>query len=215
MFPAPIATEQDVRLHLDALLLLDPRLVPVFEKCETVPLRILGQGFAGLTQIIVGQLLSVAAAKAIHSRLVSHLGDVNPKNMMASSDEDLRALGLSFAKINCLKSIAEAMETGAFDLFGLEGLESDAALKQLMSLKGVGRWTAEIYLMSGLGHPDYFPAGDLVLRKMVQKVIESDDLPSEKEVREIVKAWSPHRAVAARLLWRYFAVLRDREGINL
>lgn len=214
-FPAPIETEQDVKVHLDALLLSDPRLVQIYEECGHVPLRILGQGYAGLTQIIVGQLLSVAAAKAIHTRLVTRLGEVTPHNMMARSDDDLRALGLSFAKINCLKSIAEAMETGAFDLFALAELESEAALKQLLSLKGVGRWTAEIYLISGLGHPDYFPAGDLVLRKMVQKVIEAVEMPSEKEVREIVKAWSPHRAVAARLLWRYFAVLRDREGINL
>lgn len=210
-----IRTRADVDAHLAALLLHDPRLVPIAERCGEVPLRILGAGYAGLVKIIVGQLLSVAAASAIHQRLEAHLGTVTPEAMLAASEEDLRNLGLSRAKIKGLRSIATALEAGHFDLGGLGVFDGDEALRRLMQLPGVGRWTAEIYLISALGHPDYFPAGDLALRKVVGLVVEADELPSESDVRTIAKAWSPHRAVAARLLWRYFAVMRDKEGIVL
>ncbi|MCB9992287.1 MAG: DNA-3-methyladenine glycosylase 2 family protein [Hyphomicrobiaceae bacterium] len=214
-FPDSIRTRADVDAHLKALLVRDARLVAVAEKCGEVPLRILGAGYAGLVKIIVGQLLSVAAAAAIHERLEAHVGRVTPDSVLSSNDQDLRDLGLSYAKIKGLKAIADELQSGRFDLASLGGLEGDEALQRLMSLPGVGRWTAEIYLISALGHPDYFPAGDLALRKVVRLVVAAEELPSEKEVRGIAADWSPHRAVAARLLWRYFAVLRDREGINL
>ncbi|MCB1517308.1 MAG: DNA-3-methyladenine glycosylase 2 family protein [Hyphomicrobiaceae bacterium] len=214
-FPPLIRSRADVDAHLAALLARDSRLVPIADRCGEVPLRILGAGYAGLVKIIVGQLLSVAAASAIHQRLEARLGVVTPEAMLAASEQDLRDLGLSRAKIKSLKSIATALDAGHFDLGGLGVFDGDEALRLLMDLPGVGRWTAEIYLISALGHPDCFPAGDLALRKVVRLVAAADDLPSEKEVRLIAEAWSPHRAVAARLLWRYFAVLRDKEGISL
>lgn len=201
--------------HLDALVALDPRLERVRAIAGEVPLRLGQSGFASMVSIINSQLLSVASARAIHGRVVDLLGKVTATRFLDISEMDMRDCGLSGGKYKTMRLVAEAELNGGLDYAVLSGLSVDAAMKELTSLKGIGPWTAEIYLLSGVGHADIFPAGDLVLQKMVGDVLGHREKPDEKTTRKIVAHWSPYRGAAARLLWRYFAVLRDREGIGL
>lgn len=209
-------TDMDVlNRHLDGLVALDLRLDPVRATAGEVPLRLGQSGFAGMVSIINSQLLSVASARAIHGRVVDMLGEVTATRFLDMSEVDMRDCGLSGGKYKTMRLVAEAELNGALDYDALSGLSVDVAMKELTSLKGIGPWTAEIYLLSGVGHADIFPAGDLVLQKMVGDVLDHGEKPDEKTTRQIVAHWSPYRGAAARLLWRYFAVLRDKEGINL
>jgi DNA-3-methyladenine glycosylase II len=209
-------TERSVLLrHLAELVILDPRLAPVLERVGEVPLRLGEPGFAGLASIVSSQLLSVASANAIHSRVLALTGEMAAPDFLRVDEEDLRKAGLSRSKITCMCTIAQAELEGALDYELINDLPVSQAMAALTAFKGIGPWSAEIYLMSAAGHPDVFPAGDLVLQKMVGKVLKRREKPDERATRKIAEKWSPYRGAAARLLWRYFAVLRDREGINL
>lgn len=210
-----IASKEILERHLEELVALDPRLVPVREICGDVPLRLGQPGFAGMVNIIVSQLLSVASANAIHGRVVEVLGQVDAERFMALPEEDLRGCGLSGGKYRTMQVVAEAELSGALKYDILPELPVPEAMAELTALKGIGPWTAEIYLLSIVGHPDVFPAGDLALQKMVGHALGRKKRPDEKATRRLTKKWSPYRGAAARLMWRYFAVLRQREGINL
>ncbi len=201
--------------HLAALVVSDPALKPVLAEVGEVPLRLGQPGFAGLASIVSSQFLSVASARAIHSRVEKLTGEMSTENFMALEFDDLRGAGLSRSKITCMRAVAEAELEGALDYEHIHLLSVAEAMEALTALKGIGPWSAEIYLMSSAGHPGIFPAGDLVLQKMVGKVLNRRQKPDEKTTRKIAKKWSPYGGSAARLLWRYFAVLRNREGINL
>ena len=201
--------------HLSALAITDPRLEPVLEIAGDVPLRLGAVGFAGMVNIIVSQLLSVASANAIHGRVVELMGDVTAERFVALNETDVRACGLSGSKFRTMNIVAEAELNGELDYAKIPELPVDDAMAALTRLKGIGPWTAEIYLLFCVGHPDIFPAGDLVLRKMVGHTLGRKKIPDEKATRRLTKKWSPYRGAAARLMWRYFAVLKKREGINL
>ena len=201
--------------HLAALVVSDPAFKPVLAEVGEVPLRLGRPGFAGLASIVSSQLLSVSSANAIHSRVEKLTGEMSAENFIVVAFDDLRAAGLSRSKINCMRVLAEAELEGALDYEHIHRLPVAEAMAALTALKGIGPWSAEIYLMSSAGHPDIFPAGDLVLQKMVGKVLNKRQKPDEKATRKIARKWSPYGGSAARLLWRYFAVLRNREGINL
>lgn len=202
-------------LHLAELAKSDARLVPVLAASGEVPLRLRPGGFAGLARIVVSQLLSVASANAISARLDAAVGDLNAARFLAVPEADIRRAGLSGGKYATLKRLAEAELAGDIDYEALADLPAETALAALTAHKGIGVWTGEIYLLFCTGHPDIFPAGDLALRKMVGRVLGDDDLPTEKQVRAASTAWSPYRGAAARLMWRYFAVLKQREGIGV
>jgi len=199
--------------HLDALVVRDPRLAPVLAEAGDVPLRKGPGGFAGLAGIVGAQQLSVASANAIMGRLAAVLGEMTAARFLAESEATVRGCGLSGGKYRTLAGIAEAETAGDIDYSALAGLPAGEAIAALTRLHGIGVWTAEIYLLSHLGHPDVFPAGDLALQKMVGVALGHDGRPGERACREIAELWSPYRGSAARLLWRYFAVLKDREGI--
>lgn len=201
--------------HLDGLIACDPRLAPVRQAAGEVPLRLGQPGFAGMVNIINSQLISVASAAAIHKRVVVMLGEVTPKRFLQIAEEEMRGCGLSRSKYKTMRMIAEVELSGELDYTALPGLPVEQAMAELTRLKGIGPWTAEIYLLSSVGHSDIFPAGDLALQKAVGYALGHDGKPDEKTMREIAKIWSPYRGAAARLMWRYFAILRDREGISL
>lgn len=211
----PIANIDVLNAHLAALARLDPRLAPIVSASGEVPLRRREGGFAGMTAIVVSQLLSVQSANAIHGRLVGILGEVTPQRYLSLSEAEIRGAGLSGGKYRTLRGIAEAELAGGLDYDHLLACAEEEALAHLTALKGVGRWTAEIYLLFCLGHPDIFPAGDLALRKMVGVAHGLDEMPNEHDVRALTEPWAPYRGAAARLLWRYFAVLRQKEGIGV
>lgn len=199
--------------HLAELLERDPRLVSVAEAAGSFVPRVSGRGFAGLAKVICGQQLSVASARAIWSRFEALPGALEPEIYLTLSEEAVRATGFSGGKYRTLRAVAEAMVGSTLDFEHLETLDAAEAIAMLTAVKGVGPWTAELYLMFCVGHPDLFPAGDLALQKAVQHGLHLNARPDEKTLRQIAEAWRPHRATAALLFWRYFAVLKERDGV--
>jgi DNA-3-methyladenine glycosylase II len=201
--------------HLDGLVELDTRLHAIRERAGPFDVRVTTPGFAGMAKIICGQQLSVASARAIWGRFEVIEGALEAQSFLAIDESVLRGVGFSAGKVRSTRAVAEAITSGELDFATLDGLPAAAAVEQLTRIKGVGPWTAEIYLMFCAGHPDVFPAGDLALQKAVGHALGLAERPSVKQLIEIAALWSPHRAAAALLFWRYFAGMRDKEGIAL
>lgn len=214
--PSPrLRSDGDVAGHLDLALGIDPRLAAVLAVTGPVSPRISPPGFPGLSKVICGQQLSVASAAAIWSRFELLPGALDPVTYLSLTEETVRGTGFSLGKFRTLRVIAEAMAAGQLDFDHLETLPAEQAVQYLTAHKGIGPWTAEVYLMFCAGHPDIFPAGDLALLKAVQHGLGLDARPTIKQMVEMARAWAPHRSAVALLFWRHFAVLRDREGILL
>jgi DNA-3-methyladenine glycosylase II len=212
--PSPrLDTAEAVEAHLDALMAIDPRLAPVRDFAGPVSPRINPPGFAGIAKVITGQQLSVTSAAAIWGRFEQLPGALDPVTYLSLSEEAVRATGFSGGKFRTVGAIAEAMVAGTLDFDHLESLPAEEAVAYLVAHKGIGPWTAQVYLMFCAQHPDVFPAGDLALLKAVHHGLGLDARPSIKEMIAIAAGWAPHRSAAALLFWRYFAVMRDREGI--
>ncbi|HEY8576310.1 MAG TPA: DNA-3-methyladenine glycosylase [Devosia sp.] len=214
--PSPrIDSAEAIAQCIDALVGIDPRLGPVRDFAGPVQPRINPTGFAGIAKVVTGQQLSVTSAAAIWSRFERLPGTLDPVTYLTLSEEAVRATGFSGGKFRTVRVIAEAIVAGELDLDHLETLPAAEAVRYLVAHKGIGPWTAEVYLMFCVGHPDVFPAGDLALLKAVQHGLGLDARPSIKEMIAIAAPWAPYRSSAALLFWRYFAVMRDREGILL
>ena len=192
----------------------DPRLSAVHRLAGDPPLRRAEGGFPGLVQIVVAQQVSVASAAAIFARTSAVFDPLTPERILAAPDEDFRRAGLSGPKIRAIRAIAAAVESG-LDLAGLAAMEADAAHAALVAVKGIGPWTADIYLMFCLGHADAFAAGDLAMQEAARLVLDLPGRPSAKELLLHAEAWRPWRSVAARLLWAYYGVVKSRDGAPL
>ncbi len=201
--------------HLDGLFAIDKRLVDVSRQAGPFEIRKQPGGFAGLAKVICGQQLSVASARAIWGRFELLDGALDPARYLTLSEETVRSVGFSLGKFKTVRVIAEAVASGTLDFDRLETLSAEAAVAELTALKGVGPWTAEIYLMFCSGHPDVFPSGDLALQKAVQWALGLDAQPTSKQLVSIASTWSPHRHAAALLFWRYYAMTKQREGVPL
>ena len=201
--------------HLEILLRQDKRLAEVARKAGPFEIRLQPGGFAGLAKVICGQQLSVASARAIWGRFAEIDGALDPARYLTLSEETVRGAGFSLFKFKTVGVIAEAVVSGALDFDRLETLSAEDAVAELTALKGIGPWTAEIYLMFCSGHPDVFPSGDLALQKAVQHALGLDAQPTSKQLISIAEAWSPHRHAAALLFWRYYAKAKQREGVPL
>jgi DNA-3-methyladenine glycosylase II len=199
--------------HLEALVKLDKRLKPVWARAGEVELRTGQRGFVGIASVICGQQLSTFSARAIWARVIALPGAGEPRSFLELSEADLRAAGLSGGKVRSMRAVAEAVVGGTLDFAAVEALPADEAIAQLTAVKGVGPWTAELYLLFCAGHPDIFPAGDLALKKAVRDGLGLDELPETKALIAIAANWSPHRGAAALLFWRYFHVLYDKVGV--
>ena len=187
----------------------DKRLEAMFKKVNSIPLRLRNPGFANLVSAIVSQQISVAAADAILKRMGPEmLGSEN--KIINATDEELKQMGLSRQKISYVRSLAEAR----IDYKAFEHMGSDEIIEKLTEVKGIGQWTAEIYLMFSLGRADIFAAGDLALQEGIRILYDLPDRPNEKAMREISSNWKPWRAVAARGLWAFYSHHKNREGIR-
>jgi len=195
-------------LHLSALAEADPRLKPLTERFSHIIYRQREGGFTALLRLIVEQQLSVKAADTITARLHAGLGDVSPRALLAHDDDRMRGYGLSRPKIAYARGLAEAIDSGAFDVTALRELETDDAAKALIALKGIGRWTAEVYLMFSEGRLDLFPVGDIALREAVGWLDGLDSRPNEAYCAERALTWSPYRSIAAHLLWAWYGAVR-------
>ena len=201
----------DINEGLEHLALLDPALRPVIEIAGPLELRIHEPGFAGLAHIVVSQMVSRASANAIWARIIAGTdGAVTAENYLAAPEELRATFGLSRAKATTLEGLARAVAEGKVDLDGVVRKEGSAALSQLVAFRGIGPWTAEVYLMFCGGHPDIFPVGDVALRSAVAHALDLEVRPEAKWLAERATLWSPWRSVAARLFWGYYANIMRR-----
>ena len=203
-----IESEADIAEGLAWLVRRDRRLKPVLRVAGTVPLRRTLPGFAGLARVIIGQQVSTASAEAIWSRFAAAFPDGRPETFAPADEATLRAVGLSGAKIATLRAVAAAVAEG-LDLNGLAALPGDEAHARLTAIKGIGPWTADVYLLFCLGHADVFPAGDLALRNAVADAFRRDGPVPIAELHAMAERWSPWRGVAARLFWSYYRARRN------
>ena len=203
-------------VHLKHMADTDPRLKPLTERSSHVLYRKRPGGFPALLSLMVEQQLSVKAADTILGRVREGLGDVSPQAFLAHDPDLLRGYGLSRPKIAHVRALAEAFHAGDFDTDRLAGMDIDAAADALVALKGIGRWTAEVYLMFSDGRLDLFPVGDVALREAVGWLDGLADRPNEAYCADRARLWSPYRSVAAHLLWAWYgAVKRGEMGRDL
>jgi len=161
------------------------------------------EAYGALLRAIVGQQLSVKAAKTIYDRLCALYGDrtPTPAELIATDPDELRGVGLSRAKAAYLRDLAEHVEDGELDLERLPELPDDEVSAQLIAIKGLGRWTVDMFLMFHLGRPDILPVGDLGIRRAVQVAYGLEELPDAAELTRIAQPWQPHRTLACLYLW--------------
>lgn len=209
-----IETDADILEGLAHLRSSDPALAPAIDAVGAIPLRRHRPGFPGLCNIIVSQQLSVASANAIWNRTCAGLGALAPEALLAADDPTLRACGLSAPKMRTLRAIAAAVAEGTLPIERLHDMPPDEAVAAMTAVKGVGPWTAEIYMMFYAGHADVFAPGDLALQESARLALALPRRPGARELAVLAERWSPWRAVAARLLWAYYRIARGREGVT-
>ena len=208
-----IERDEDVAAGLAELVRIDPRLTPIVDVAGPVPLRRRPPGFEGLARIVVAQQVSAQAATSIWNRFEATLGGrVDADAVGRFDDEALRGAGLSRPKVRTLRAVCEAVAAG-LDLEATADLPVDAAIARLVLVKGIGPWTAEVFLLFCAGHPDVWPGGDLALQAAVGDAFALAERPDERNCRDLAAAWAPWRGIAARLFWAYYASRRDgRDG---
>jgi len=202
MIQAP--PDESLRPALEALAARDADLAAAYRLCGLPPVRRSPAGFPGLIRMIVGQQVSTASAAAIIARLEAACPPLSAEAFLGLDDAALRAVGFSRQKVRYGRALAEAIAAGRLDIAGLPDLDDESALAALVAVPGIGRWTAEIYLLFALRRPDVWPADDLAVVKAVQAVKGLEARPDRKVMRRLGEAWRPHRSAAARLFWHYY-----------
>lgn len=203
-----LTTEACMAEGADWLARSEPRFAEALALCGPPPLRRRAGGFDDLLGAIVSQQVSVASARAIKARLES-AGYTHPAPILAASDDALRGCGLSRQKARYIRALAEA----GIDFDALTHAPESEILETLTAVPGIGRWTAEIYVMFSLGRADVFAPNDLALQEAARLLFGLPERPREASLRKMAEAWSPWRTVAAGLLWHYYHHAKSREGI--
>jgi DNA-3-methyladenine glycosylase II len=190
-----------IRDGLDAIAAREPGIARALAVAGYPEPRIRDRGYATLMRTIVGQQVSVAAAASMWNKFEAFAGsDLPPEKVLAGSFDELRACGLSRQKQGYIRSLCELVASGALDFDSLPA-DDEEAIAQLTQIKGIGRWSAEIYLLFAEGRPDIWPAGDLAVQVGLGKLLGLAERPSEKHTRELAEAWRPHRGAAAIFTW--------------
>lgn len=210
-FPHPPA---HAAAALQALIVSDPDLARVLDQAGPLPWRTRAPGFPGLLQAIVAQMISNQAAHAIWNRLRVLPGALDPAGLVLLSDDDLRAAGLSRPKVAHARVLATAFVDGRLDQDLLAAMEDEAAIGAIASVKGLGRWTAEIYLLFALQRLDVFPAGDIALAAAVTDLKGLAARPDQAALRRLAEQWRPARSLAARLLWHHWRHVTGRPAMD-
>ena len=189
---------------IDAIAAREPAIAAALARTGYPEPRIRETGYRTLLRTIVGQQVSVAAASSMWRKLEAHLGEDMPaESLLAAGFDDLRACGLSRQKQGYARSLCELVVGGELDLDNLPH-DDEEAIAQLVRIKGIGRWSAEIYLLFAEGRPDIWPAGDLAVQAGIGRILGLEERPSEKETRALADAWSPHRGAVAILTWHCY-----------
>lgn len=199
-------TREDLEAAVAWLSAASPRFSAVVERHGLPSLRHVEPGLQSLLRIVTDQLISLKAGEVIWARLAARFGHFRPDLVLAASQEELRALGLSGAKARTFHAAALAFRKGG--LSDADGLSDDEIQNRLMAIPGVGPWTASIYLLTALRAADAWPAADLALQVAAQDLFGLEERPSSRQMAELGEAWRPHRSAAALLLWRHYRGLR-------
>ncbi len=200
-------SKEMIRTGLDHASAIEPRLAAAIAQSGYPEPRIRPEGYETLLRTIVGQQVSVASAAAVWNKLEARLGEGCPAEaLIATEFDELRACGLSRQKQGYARSLGELILSGGLDLDNLP-VDDEAAIALLTKIKGIGRWSAEIYLLFAQGRPDIWPAGDLAIQAGVGHFLDLPERPSEKDVRAIAEAWSPHRGAVAIFTWHHYHVM--------
>src|ERR1700721_2794589 len=208
-----LSTQADLDRAIHALVEQDPRLQPVLKLAGMPALRRREPGYAGLAAIVCGQQLSTASASAIWTRLTAAFDPFHHDALRRARADRLGRLVLSAAKIKTLKNLAREIAAERVNLDVLANEDADAAHHTLVSLHGIGPWTADVYLLFCLGHGDAWPAGDLAVQEAVKIGLGLKTRPTAKEMAPLAEPWRPLRGAAAHLWWTYYRVLKKREGV--
>jgi DNA-3-methyladenine glycosylase II len=196
--------QEDIVAGLDAVAARDEVIAAMLQRAGYPGPRLRERGYRTLLRTIVGQQVSVAAAASVWGRLESLLGeDMTPERLLAAEFEALRACGLSRQKQGYARSLAELVGSGELDLMDLPA-DDEEAIAQLTRIKGIGRWSAEIYLLFAEGRPDIWPAGDLAVQAGIGRILGLPERPSEKATRELAEPWRPHRGAIAIFTWHCY-----------
>ena len=198
-----------LRADLDALAAHEPAIAAAIARIGYPAPRIRDRGFATLLRTIVGQQVSVRSADAVWTKLDALTGDAaDPQRIVAASDETLRAAGLSRQKAAYARSLADEVLTGRLPLDALPA-DDEEAIAALVRVKGIGRWSAEVYLLFAEGRPDIWPAGDLAVQIEVGHILGHPVRPSERVTRDLAEAWRPYRGAAAIFTWHHYGAGAD------
>lgn len=203
LVPAPL-NESTLRQGVEIIVERDPDLAAILYRWGMPPLWAREPGFPALILIILEQQVSLASARAAFNRLLAVATPLTPDRFLQLDDETLRTVGFSRQKMGYGRHLAQAIVSGEFDLDGLATLPDDAARTALVARKGIGLWTADVYLLMCLGRPDIWPVGDLGLQVALQAIKGLAQRPTAMEMIALADPWRPWRAVAARLLWHHY-----------
>ena len=197
-----VSSAEQLRDSLDAA--MEPGFVAAIARVGYPAPRLRAPGYETLLRTIVGQQVSVASAAAVWRKLEAELGEgCDPQALLARDFDALRACGLSRQKQGYARSLAELVVSGALDLHALPA-DDEEAIAQLVQIKGIGRWSAEIYLLFAEGRPDIWPAGDLAVQIEIGRILGMAERPSEALTRQVAEAWRPHRGAAAIMAWHHY-----------
>ena len=200
---------EQLRASLDALAGIEPAFAAALARVGYPAPRLRERGYATLLRTICGQQVSVQSADAVWRRLGEVAGDqADPATITNASDETLRAAGLSRQKAGYARSLAAEVTSGRLDLANLPA-DDEEAIAQLVRIKGIGRWSAEIYLLFAEGRTDIWPAGDLAVQIEIGRMLGHETRPSEKQVRALAEAWRPHRGALAIMAWHHYGAGAD------
>ena len=202
-------TETSLKRGLRHVADADAHMAAAIEAHGYPKLRRRAPGFEALLRVIVGQQLSIAAAGAIWKRLEAAISPLTPQGLITQRETTLREIGLSRQKIAYARGLAGDVRLGRVDLDALSSMEDEAAIAELVKIKGIGRWSAEIYLLFALGRADVFPADDLALLIETQRIKGLKKRPDAKKMIKIAEPWRPWRSAAAHLLWHTYARAKD------
>jgi DNA-3-methyladenine glycosylase II len=199
-----VRTSSSIKEHVQALAEREPAFARIVERHGIPEPRRSEPGAQTLLRTIVGQQVSVAAARSMWSKLESAYGSPpDLESILKASDEELRVVGISRQKAGYARSLAELVLSGELKLGALP-LDDDEAVALLTKIKGIGRWSAEIYLLFAEGRPDIWPAGDLAVQIEIGRLLGFAERPTEKQVREVAEPWRPYRGAAAILAWHSY-----------
>jgi len=196
-------TAEQINAGLDEVAAREPAIARALSLAGYPPPRVRPSGYITLLRTIVGQQVSVAAANSVWAKLEAALGEITPEMLLAADFDTLRACGLSRQKQGYARSLSELVASGELVLEHLPQ-DDEEAIAQLTRIKGIGRWSAEIYLLFAEGRPDIFPAGDLAVQAGMGRILGLEERPSEKHIRAASEPWRPHRGAVTLLTWHCY-----------